>query len=91
MLALAPVIVWFLPTYPVAGSTTRSGIPVDTPWLTAGPSWSRMNTSSWQISVTKWRCSCRQAIRERPGNVPEQRQRRGGAYLSLVDAIEAVS
>lgn len=44
-------------TYPAVGSTTRSGIPVDAPWFTAGPSWSRINTSSWQISVTKWRCS----------------------------------
>lgn len=51
-------------TYPAVGSTTRSGIPVGAPWLTTGPSWSRMNTSSWQISVTKCRCSCRHGGRE---------------------------
>lgn len=56
-------------TYPAVGSTTRSGIPVDAPWFTAGPSWSRINTSSWQISVTKWRCSYEQTDQRETWNI----------------------
>lgn len=76
------------------GSTTTSGIPGARTWLIAGASWSRMKTSSWHISVTKWRCSCMYTHSKSYAasniSIFYTYYNTVSTYLSLVYAIETV-